>query len=594
MRTTWMVLILLALPWAALAQVEFSEETVLAGYDGALNVASGDLDGDGDMDIVGAAETADYYVWVEQTDDGWVSHPLAPNLNGPTNVMTADLDDDGDLDILGASYTDDVAWWENDGVGNFTSHILTSYDWTKGIDVWDFDNDGDLDMAVCAEGGGEVVWLEQTDPGNDDWPVHIIADFSSASNLDVDDIDGDGDPDIAVCGRFSSDIGWIENLGGGGWTTHILDDSFGESRSVKVADMNGDDLFDIVATARSGKIAFWEQTNDGDWTYRTITTTFSGADDVVVVDIDLDDDLDVVGAAVTADEVAWFEQTDDGWVQHTIATQDYVSGVHATDIDNDGDADIVSAGYYSDDIRLFTQLGEPIPDPVTFDITPQNTTIPPNGGQVTYGLSLVSILPNAVPGLTYWTEVVLPNGQTYGPLTQVPFTMQPFMDVEILNMNQAVPGGAPGGVYEFVASVGFYGTPTFLSDDFTFEKIGAGADQAGTFNPQSWAGSRPVFDSPTLAGRSPAAPEEFSLSSAWPNPFNSTTTLTVSLPQSGNLTVSVHNVLGQQVRTVMDGWHAAGTHAVQLDASGLSAGVYFVRANGPGAMDEVRKISYVK
>ena len=82
------------------------------------SVASADVDGDGDLDVLGAARLADDITWWENTiGDGtvWIEHTVEGEFDGATSVHAADVDRDGDLDILGAAGTADIiTWWEND------------------------------------------------------------------------------------------------------------------------------------------------------------------------------------------------------------------------------------------------------------------------------------------------------------------------------------------------------------------------------------------------------------------------------------------------------------------------------------------------
>ena len=71
----------------------------------------------------------------------------------------------------------------------------------------------------------------------------------------------------------------------------------------------------------------------------------------------------------------------------------------------------------------------------------------------------------------------------------------------------------------------------------------------------------------------------FSLSDAYPNPFNPTTTMTLVMPVSGDITVEVYNLLGQVVATLASGYMEANTNAkLTWDASDVSSGMYFVKA----------------
>tara|TARA_A100001011_G_scaffold69522_1_gene70994 strand:- start:268 stop:1353 length:1086 start_codon:yes stop_codon:yes gene_type:complete len=74
----------------------------------------------------------------------------------------------------------------------------------------------------------------------------------------------------------------------------------------------------------------------------------------------------------------------------------------------------------------------------------------------------------------------------------------------------------------------------------------------------------------------------FSLSEAYPNPFNPTTTMTLTMPISGDVNVEVYNVLGQVVATLASGYMDASTYTLSWDASEASSGLYFVKATAEG------------
>ena len=72
-------------------------------------------------------------------------------------------------------------------------------------------------------------------------------------------------------------------------------------------------------------------------------------------------------------------------------------------------------------------------------------------------------------------------------------------------------------------------------------------------------------------------PVEFSLKSAYPNPFNPVTTLEFGLPIDGNISIKVYNIQGRLVEALTTSYMEAGYHSVVWNADRHSSGVYFVK-----------------
>jgi len=72
-------------------------------------------------------------------------------------------------------------------------------------------------------------------------------------------------------------------------------------------------------------------------------------------------------------------------------------------------------------------------------------------------------------------------------------------------------------------------------------------------------------------------PEAFSLDRAYPNPFNPTTTLSFAIPIDSEVSLSIYNLQGREVSTLIDANMDAGYHSVVWNANSYASGVYFVK-----------------
>ena len=85
----------------------------------------------------------------------------------------------------------------------------------------------------------------------------------------------------------------------------------------------------------------------------------------------------------------------------------------------------------------------------------------------------------------------------------------------------------------------------------------------------------------------------FSLEQNYPNPFNPNTIIRYQIPQRSRVRITVHDILGREIATLVDEIQEAGSHEQTFNASHLSNGVYFYSLSGAGKV-QIRKMVLLK
>ena len=347
-----------------------------SNIDGAMCVRAVDIDGDGDLDVLGAAEgPGDLIAWWENdgtpSGAGWTQNNIETSFDEAHSVYGVDLDRDGDMDVIGTAggNDDEISWWENDGSESFTKNVIdTTYNGAWGIYPKDIDLDGDIDILSTATTADDLTWWENDGSQNFDENV-IKGDFDGARNVYAADVDTDGDIDILAVANIDDDITWWENTAtfsfDPSWTASDIDTNADGAYAIFAADMDNDGDMDIVSASYTDDTIAWYENNGAanpSWSAANIATNVDGAIDIHVTDLDSDGDLDIVSVSDNDEIIAWFENdgaTDPSWSKSTIDTRDdeWPSAVYAGDMDNDGDIDIVVASYNDDTISWYENDG---------------------------------------------------------------------------------------------------------------------------------------------------------------------------------------------------------------------------------------------
>jgi hypothetical protein len=89
------------------------------------------------------------------------------------------------------------------------------------------------------------------------------------------------------------------------------------------------------------------------------------------------------------------------------------------------------------------------------------------------------------------------------------------------------------------------------------------------------------------------APVTFSLNQNYPNPFNPVTKISYSVAKAGNVKITVYDILGNEIRTIVNQKHESGNYSANFDGSKLSSGTYIYKIE-TGDFSEVKKMTLLK
>jgi len=136
----------------------------------------------------------------------------------------------------------------------------------------------------------------------------------------------------------------------------------------------------------------------------------------------------------------------------------------------------------------------------------------------------------------------------------------------------------------------FDGQDVFVAVNYYIVNCGSDGQHADAV----WLDHFKVASNVTAVGENPAQVHSFRLDQNYPNPFNPTTSITFELARDAEVTLRIHNLLGQAVATVYDSERLpAGAHVTTWDASGLSTGIYYYRLEA-GAFSDIKKMTVIK
>jgi fibronectin type 3 domain-containing protein len=308
------------------------------------DVAVGDIDLDGNPDIVAAGESA-IGCWSGDGTGSWTSRAGPAGSKGFYAIALADIDHDGRMDIAAAGEPG-VRCWLGDA----------AWGWTPGTDppaggpcyaleLADINIDGNADVAAAGEGGIRVGLGD----GKGGWtagPSPVSAD--SWYGVFVGDLNTDGKPDLAGCGnRSGSATGTVCVFlgdGTGAWPSSVTvsNGSRGRFSAVCSADLDQDGGPDLVAAGKDGILCYYGG-GSGSWNFGTTPATALEQNALAVTDLDNDGRPDIAAGNAKGVSV-WPGDGGKGWPEAPALPlfNRTVLGLAVADLDHDARPDIVA------------------------------------------------------------------------------------------------------------------------------------------------------------------------------------------------------------------------------------------------------------
>ena len=368
-----------------------------------------DLNGDGDLDLISGDGEGDFY-YLENT--GSSSAPAfaaaVPNSFGLANIgdysipAFTDLDGDGDLDLIGGERDGTFTYIENTGSSNAPAFVVPtpnpfgfadvgSYSFPAFVDL---DGDGDIDLII-GERYGNFLYFENTDSSSgpafaasstNPFGLGNIGQFFSSPAFV--DLDGDDDLDLISGGTHGNFI-YFENTGSSSAPafTSAIENPFGfadvGSNSIPVfADLDGDSDLDLISGEAYGNFFYLENTGSSSApAFAPATTDPFGFTDVgrwsspAFADLDNDGDLDMISGNTDGNFI-YFENTGSSSAPAfaSVTTNPFGfadigsrSVPTFADLDGDADLDVLSGGAYGNFYYFENTTIPPVPVVMALD-----------------------------------------------------------------------------------------------------------------------------------------------------------------------------------------------------------------------------------
>ncbi len=365
----------------------FGAQSLFATGAAPTMVASGDFNGDGNIDLATPNSTANTVSVLIGNGDGTFKSKVDYAVGKqPVALAVADLNGDGKQDLIVCNQNDNslsALLGKGDGTFQSASTIQLTQP-PISVAVSDFNQDSKLDLVVSFNYSNVAVMLGNGD-GTFQSTVNYLNNYGYVAV--PADFNGDGKPDVAVL--YGSTIYVYLGIGDGTFQAPTYIYGRGSDPSLAVGDLNGDGKLDIVTTDNTGGVDVFLGRGDG--TFQSYVYYASGTmpTSVAIADVNGDGKLDVLAANGGSNTVSVLLGKGDGTLQPqaSYSTGSSPHGIAVGDFNGDGRTDVAVANQNSNNVSVLLgtlasvlQVSSTHPGNFLFNQTGAYTITVTNGG----------------------------------------------------------------------------------------------------------------------------------------------------------------------------------------------------------------------